>query len=236
VIQHGDVVSDRGRIVHRNLELLSAFHVTVPGPDLGLDALQVRETGEVLFSIGSDVPAPQVGQLRHGDLLSNSGTIVARNAELLARFHPAVSKDYGLDAVYVWPNGEIWFSTRDGFEDTQLGTIGSGDLLSDEGMVIFHNLELMAAFAPVEDVSSFGLDALFVVTDLTGPAAPSRFTNIVHNPGRGTVSMQWTGPGKVFQVLKAAQVNGLYMPISPLMPSVDYEDATGPGYYRLRQW
>src|SRR5207244_2853539 len=69
--------------------------------------------------------------VRRGDVLSSNGTIMRSSKQLLAGFHPVnAANDYGLDALYVWPNGEIWFSTEDDFQDQTLGTISAGDLLS----------------------------------------------------------------------------------------------------------
>jgi len=240
LIQHGDLVSNRGRIVHRNQALMAAFSIMPAAPDVGLDAVHVKDDGEVLFSINSNVFSERLGlTLQRGDLLSNRGVIVARNATLLSRFHPSLSKDYGLDALYVWPNGEVWFSTEDGFQDDELGPIGAGDLLSDQGLIVFRNLELMSAFAPLEDVASFGLDGLYIVTDITPPAAPPRFTSVQRD--LGAISLRWEGAGKVFQVLKAPQVTGPFTPLSALLPDqlfIDLDIGTEPGagFYRLGQW
>jgi len=239
-IQHGDLVSNRGRMVRRNQALLAEFGVMPVVPDVGLDAVHVKDDGELLFSISSNIFSERLGMtLQRGDLLSNRGTIVARNADLLGRFHPTTSKDFGLDALYVWPNGEVWFSTEEGFQDEELGQIGAGDLLSDQGLIVFRNLELMSAFAPLEDVSSFGLDALYIVTDITPPAPPPRFTGIQR--GLRSISLQWDGAGKVSQLLKAPQVNAPFTPLSGLMPDRLFIDAdvgteAGAGFYRLRQW
>src|SRR6266540_2130260 len=223
-IQHGDLVSNRGRMVQRNQALLAEFGVMPVVPDVGLDAVHVKDDGEVLFSISSNIFSERLGlTLQRGDLLSNRGTIVARNALLLGRFHPTTSKDFGLDALYVWPNGEVWFSTEEGFQDQELGPIGAGDLLSNQGLIVFRNLELLSAFAPLEDVSSFGLDALYIVTDFTPPAPPPRFTRV--NRGLRSISLQWDGTGKVFQLLKASQVNAPFTPLSGLMPDQLFIDA-----------
>src|SRR6185312_15673362 len=74
---------------------------------------------------------------------------------------------YGLDALIVRPAGEFWFSTTTGFIDQRLGSISDGDLLSTFGYVVARNSELLSAFAPIEDVNNFGLDAACV------PVAPS---------------------------------------------------------------
>ena len=226
--------------MQRNQALLGAFSVMSPAPDVGLDAVHVKDDGEVLFSISANIFSERLGvTLQRGDLLSSRGVIVARNARLLGSFHPTTSKDFGLDALYVWPSGEVWFSTEEGFQDQELGPVGAGDLLSDQGLIVFRNLELMSAFAPIEDVSSFGLDAFYIVADVTPPAPPPRFTSI--RRGFQSISLQWQGAGKVFQILKATQVRGPFTPLSLLSPDqmfidLDLGTGAGSGFYRLRQW
>lgn len=163
-LQEGDLLSAAGRVVARNQELTRAFPLPQPAPDLGLDAVQARGDGEILFSIKTPGDAGGSGRLGRGDLLSNRGRIVKSNAELLARFQPVDPRpDYGLDAFYVWPGGEIWFSTEEGFADLHAGFHASGDVLSDQGYVVMRNRDLVAALAPLEEVADFGCDALHVV-------------------------------------------------------------------------
>src|SRR5207249_8119820 len=47
-----------------------------------------------------------------------------------------------------------------------------------QGFVVFRNLELTAAFAPVEHPADFGLDALYIVTDAIPPAPAPRIDSI----------------------------------------------------------
>lgn len=240
-IHHGDLLSDRGRIVKRNQDLTRAFGLMPPSPDVGLDAIMAMPDGKYLFSITTDVFSENLGRfLRRGDLLSSAGVIVAGNSQLLSRFHPATAKDQGLDAVFVWPNGEIWFSIEEGFQDRELGPIGPGDLLSSQGIVIYRNLDLMSAFAPIEDLADFGLDALFVVTDLTATASRPRLTQIRRSDGK--THLEWEGTGRVFQVLQSGRVQGPYEPVSFIMPGLSFDDehamdANLPtGFYQIRQW
>ena len=116
-LHQGDLLSDRGRIVHGYAELIGVFGPEPPPADQGLDAVQLMESGEVYFSVEKDFFSERLGRLiRHGDLLSSLGQVVKTNRELLARFNPAEPKqDCGLDAIYVWPSGEVWFSTEIGF-------------------------------------------------------------------------------------------------------------------------
>ncbi len=169
-LKHGDLLSDRGYVVRTNEQLIAAF---VPMPvtaDVGLDAVSRSANREILFSIETSFFSEGLGRLvKHGDLLSSRGRIVRTNEELLANFDvqhiPAspLPPDYGLDAIVLRPEKEIWFSTEEGFQDANLGPISDGDLLSSRGYVVVRNLELVAAFRPVEDVNNFGLDAVSVV-------------------------------------------------------------------------
>ena len=214
-----------------------------PAPDVGLDAVHVLDSGEIRFSIASNIFSERLGVvLRHGDLLSSSGQVVRSNQQLLARFHPPkpLTNDYGLDALYVWPGGEIWFSLEQGFQDDAQGPIFGGDLLSDQGYIVFRNLELLNAFAPIEDPPSFGLDALYVVTDVIPPASGPRLS-ITGSAITRNASLTWTGPGRVFQVERAATLNLPFQPLSPVLPDLFYDEAGAltnrpQGYYRLRQW
>jgi hypothetical protein len=241
-LQNGDLLSTRGRILRRNQDLLAPFGLQPPAPDVGLDAVHVLDTGEILFSIPTSVFSERLSVTLHrGDLLSTIGTVVRSNEQLLARFHPAkATNDYGLDALYIWPSGEIWFSTEDVFDDSILGSILSGDLLSDQGYIVFNNQELLNAFAPTNAPSDIGLDALYVVTDATPPALAPRLA-IQVNTSTGSAVLAWQGQGRVFQLERATDVTGPFQPFSPILPDLSFDD---PGtftnraqtYYRLRQW
>jgi hypothetical protein len=241
-LQNGDLLSNKGRIFQRNQDLLAAF-VTEPATnDVGLDAVHVLETGEILFSIVTNVFSKGLNATLHqGDLLSSTGTIRRSNQQLLGRFHPTdTTNDYGLDALYVWPSGEIWFSTEIGFQDQVLGPVLAGDLLSDQGYIVFRNLELLETFAPKETLADFGLDALYIVTDAT-PPAPSSLLAIKMDGASGSASLTWKGQGKVFQVERAAAATGPFQLLSPILPDLFFEDLgaltnRGQSYYRLRQW
>ncbi|MHB8520109.1 MAG: hypothetical protein ACYDH9_05070 [Limisphaerales bacterium] len=242
-LHHGDLLSNRGRIVQTNAQLLAAFQPPAGTPDAGLDAVHVMDDGEILFSIATNVSSQSLNtMLGRGDILSNKGRVFKTNQQLLAAFHPAVTDyDYGLDALYVWPGGEVWFSTEEGFPDAQLGPVSSGDLLSDQGFIVYRNLELVSAFAPLEDVSNFGLDALFIVTDTTAPALPPRLPGFAFSASTGNASLNWTAKGRVFQVEKAGDVSGVFAPVSPVIPDSIWIDAgnsaaNAKAFYRLRQW
>jgi len=164
MISPGDLISNRGRVVKRNHELTGRLGVMPLVPDLGLDAVQVTRRGEILFSLPSDVWSETLGQIQHGDLVSNRGAIVKRNQPLLSAFGvPADQPDAGLDAVQVMPEGEILFSIQSNVVVNAGLTLGRGDILSDHGTVFRTNRELLANFHPAVTNRDFGLDALQIL-------------------------------------------------------------------------
>jgi hypothetical protein len=240
-LQEGDLLSESGTIVKRNQDLTAKFGLMPMVPDAGLDAVQVLDSGETLFSIRQDQVSELQGvKLGHGDLLSNTGVIRRTNASLLALFQPAQpGHDYGLDAFYVWPSGEVWFSTEEGFTDQVLGAIGDGDLLSDQGYIVFPNLELVSMFLPQDNLTNYGLRSLFVVTDAR--PALSAPTLAAQLDGAGGLRLSWTAKGRCFQVDKAPGVSGPFQAASPVLTANQWTDSLGadppsPVFYRLRQW
>jgi hypothetical protein len=238
---NGDLLSDRGAIVKRNVTLLAAFGVTAFRPDSGLDAVQLLPDGEILFSIRSNIVADAGLALGRGDILSDRGKIFRTNKQLLANFHPAVTnRDFGLDALHILPSGEIWFSVEESFGDTHLSTVLEGDLLSDRGYRVFRNSQLVAPFDPLNPNQDYGLDALYVIAD-TKPAYSSRFTKFHRNHVNGVVHLEWDGEGDVFQVEHSVSPYGPWLPCSPILPDVIFDDpcdltGAASGFYRLRSW
>ena len=87
--------------------------------------------------------------------------MVKRNEELTSRLGmmPGPPTDYGLDAVDVIRRGEILFSLpADVFSET-LGWLHHGDLLSNRGVIVKRNQDLLSAFQPTSS-SDAGLDAV----------------------------------------------------------------------------
>src|SRR5437016_1086619 len=162
-ISAGDLLSDRGRVVKSNIDLVGPLGIMPAVPDLGLDAVFVKGRGEIFFSLPVDVFSETLGPIQHGDLLSNHGYIVKRNQELLAPFSPASSADAGLDAVQVLADGQILFSIR-GNVVSKAGLLSRGDILSDRGSIYLTHQELLKSFQPSVTNHDFGLDAFYLFT------------------------------------------------------------------------
>jgi hypothetical protein len=224
-ISPGDLLSIDGTVYRTNRQLMGNFHPQPPTPDVGLDAVFVRPaTGEIWFSTEVDLFDEMIGDmLRHGDVLSDSGSIVATNRHLIRNFCPQpIFGDMGLDALHVLASGEIWFSTEEGwFDECRSVQINPGDLLSDAGYVVATERHLLAAFfdpggpAPPE----VGLDAVglpFVFADCgridVGPQGCLIFRP-EHRPD--FLFIENTGP---FGPGDRVFVSGIFNPASLLCP------------------
>jgi hypothetical protein len=241
MIHQGDLLSNRGRIVKRNQALLAAFGVAPGSADAGLDAVQLMPGGEILFSTRSNVVVSASLTLSNGDILSDQGRVFQTQKQLLALFHPAVTnQDFGLDAMRVFPDGEIWFSIAQGFTDNHLGPILPGDVLSNRGYRAFRNSDLVAAFQSADPSLDYGLDALFVVADAVSPQPSPRLVGITRVGPGNLMRLNWEGDGSVFELERASSPNGPWEACSPLLPDLSFDDACGVTnsqfFYRLRQW
>jgi hypothetical protein len=243
VLSDGDFALERtGDITH--WQDFMAIIADVPS-DPGLDGLHVESENKIYFSTKQDLNG-FAGPMGNGDIVlvettAPTGEIFRSNAELLNRFHPDEVQDYGLDAFYIWPNGEIWFSTATNFNDTQLGPISGGDLLSDAGYIVYRNADLTAALLPLGDPpTDFGLDTVVVVSDFTGVDGDAAIKATVDRT-TGLLTLSWKGAGREFQVERATEVTGPWEPVSPIIADLSYEDpqsitASGRAFYRVRQW
>lgn len=242
-LQEGDLLSERGKLLLTNQGLMAAFGIMPIVPDLGLDAVRWLDTGEWLFSIHTPAFSERLGvQLGRGDILGSSGRVVRSNAELLARFKPdAPDHDYGLDGFFIWPSGEIWFSTEEGFQDAALGPITDGDILSDDGYVVGKNLDLLRDFQPLEDLANFGLEGLFVVSDAAlPPGAAGPKVGIGPRPG-SIPTLTWTGSGRVFQVESTLWLSDPFAPVSLITTDTQWTEPPAfakrtERYFRVLSW
>jgi hypothetical protein len=162
-ISDGDLLSNRGRVVKQNIQLTGRLGVMPIVPNLGLDAVHITRHGEILFSIPGDVFSETLGPLHHGDLLSDHGSIVKRNQQLLAAFGPLSLVDAGLDGIQVMPDGEILFSITTNVVVNPTLTLRRGDILSDRGLVFMTQQQLLAKFHPAITGHDFGVDAFRIL-------------------------------------------------------------------------
>lgn len=221
-ILEGDLLSTRGDRVKSNQQLLNAFGPMPGFGDAGLDALHRTASGEILFSTRQDEFSEHLGvTLRHGDVLSDSGRVVASNQGLLSRFHPAnPDQDYGLDSIYRWESGEIWFSVETAFDDQELGRVGDGDLLSDRGYVVFRNRELMAPFGPLEDLADFGLQSAVPLATSTPPTKPPTLNLRLGGGPPASVTIEASGLGRAFRLRSAPAPTGPFEPLG--LPGLEH--------------
>ncbi len=234
----GHLLTGDGRILGTLEGMLKEFG-SVPAPVLppGIDALQVLDDGEVLFSTDADVPT-STGVLGHGDVLGSAGRVLYRAKELMAVFQPVAGSDpaqVGLDALHVWPHGEVWFSVSGGFESGTVGGIGPGDVLSSGGWVVYRNLELVGRFMPLEDLADFGLVGLMVVGDGSGSGGAVTLT--ATRVGEA-LRLGWSGEARVFQVESGSAVGGPYRVRSEVMLEREWTGLPSgeAGWYRVIGW
>jgi hypothetical protein len=244
----GDLLTDWGRILRTNSELFSAFVPSpVPRAGAGLGAVKVTDDGVVYFSVQTNFYSAKLGRtVQTGDLLTDSGDVVRSEAQLLANFNPAKpAADYGLNAVFLWPSGEVWFSTTQGFADTGTNFYEAGDLLSDQGYVVYRNAELLSAFAPTGGGTNLGLDAVYVITDIPPAGKGLGPANLAlpqpTNQPPASLAFEWSAGGHVVQLEKATSPAGPYLPASRidtdgpfLDPGVRTNQAQA--FYRLHEW
>ncbi|MCX8157938.1 MAG: hypothetical protein N3J91_16115 [Verrucomicrobiae bacterium] len=242
-LSHGDLLSHEGLVLKTYTQWLAPFAPMPPIPNAGLDAVGRLPDGTRVFSVRESFFSQSLGKvIRPGDLLREDGQIYRTAEQLLALFKTREPAEVGLDAVYLWPHGEIWFSTERGFQDDTLGPILEGDLLSSLGYVVFRNLDLLAPFQPLEDLADFGLDALHVVTDAKSPPAqPPRLLNLQFNRATGALNVAWDGDGQVFQLESAPTPLGPWQPVRPPEPGAATilnlpPEAPPMLFFRVRQW
>jgi hypothetical protein len=187
------------RICRQLISIASAALVAAAFPALAQDLpfknLKACEGGafstEEDFMMTRGEPFDGNPYISDGDLLSPSGEVCARNAELLQRFD--VRFDLGLDGVDILSlDGLIAFSTE---LDSPFGTFTAGDLLLTTGASI-PNSALVAAFGIRHDV---GLDELKFIGKIEDIR---RFIEFVQNTPRDG----WTGD-KLQAALKELNVD-----------------------------
>jgi hypothetical protein len=163
-ISSGDILSQTGRVVKRNYELVGGLGFMPVVPDLGVKDFDVMPGGEIGFSLEQGQFSETLGMLSTGDLLSDQGKVLKRWETLLAPLSPdPLLVPVGLGAVQVRDDGEIYFSAQNNFFSSKLGApVSSTDLLSDAGTVIEKGDQLLGAFGLKDPSLDCGLAAVFV--------------------------------------------------------------------------
>ena len=240
MVHHGDLVSLQGGLLKSYADFDSALGPQPPIPDLGLDAVFQQADGSYLFSIQKPTFSETLGVIvGRGDLVSTTGRIVATASQLLKVFHPLhPDQDYGLDSVFVWPTGEIWFSTEEAVPLEGGFFLSDGDLVSSTGRIVYRNLELLDRFGPLEDAANFGLDALVVATDVGLPDVQAPVVRIRVDSAGNTLVLEWTAPGRFFQVEQSDSPLGPFRPVTPIVLAQDQVLPTSrtASFYRVIQW
>jgi hypothetical protein len=245
----GDLVSNRGTLLRTNAQLIAAFAPSnPPALGVGLAAVKVMDSGEIYFSVQTGFYSGTLArQIQTGDLLSDSGELIESGQQMLASFQPADPKaDYGLAAFYRWPSsGETWFTTVQGFYDQGSNYYSAGDLLSDQGYVVYRNAEILSAFGASGGATGIGLDALFIVTDAVPPRQGATALLLGQptptNAPPASLALSWTGGDRVFQLNRSLTLAGPFSPASPIDPGPILIDPgiltnSTQAFYRLTQW
>jgi len=115
-ISPGDLLAEAGFVYRTNAQLLANFNPYDPDHpenpnlenDLGLDAAYVTPNGTVWFSVEECFWDRNWGYVSCGDVLSETGRVVRRNAPLLQGCDPLENyANFGVDALHlyraVWP-------------------------------------------------------------------------------------------------------------------------------------
>jgi hypothetical protein len=163
-ISSGDILSQTGRVVKRNYELVGRLGFMPVVPDLGVKDFDVLPGGEIGFSLEQGQFSERLGMLSTGDLLDDRGMVLQKWEALLESFAPdPLPIPFGLGAVQVRDDGEVYFSTQNSFFSSKLGaTVSSTDLLSDTGTVIEKGDQLLGAFDLKDPSLDCGLAAVYV--------------------------------------------------------------------------
>ncbi|HRI15241.1 MAG TPA: hypothetical protein PLX89_19780, partial [Verrucomicrobiota bacterium] len=105
-VHHGDLVSLAGQRVKSLVDFASVIGPEPPVTDLGLDAVEHLDDGTFVFSTRESVFSQVLGDtVSRGDVMATSGHRVRTQRELLQAFKPLhPERDYGLDALVVWPS------------------------------------------------------------------------------------------------------------------------------------
>jgi hypothetical protein len=209
--------------------------------DPGIDGIQFTSQSEFYFSVKRDsdyaIPSGARVRIRDSDIwwtdLQTHELRLARSREELFSFSEyrpwLTDEQVGIDAFYIWPSGEVWFSLRSSWT-------AHTAIYSSDGYGVFTDTFAFQAFKPAMDP---GLDAFLVITDLK-QFATVQSTLTTHLSPAGVATFEWMPTAGAYQVEAADSVSAPFRAASPVIATESFTDirpAAAPArFYRVRQW
>ena len=208
--------------------------------DPGIDGFQFTSATAFYFSIKRDtgyaLNSTTTVQLRDADIwwadLQTHELRLARSREQLFSYPDyqpwLADPQVGIDAFYIWPSGEVWFSLRSSWT-------AHTAIYSSDGYAVFTDEFVFKNFKPAVNP---GLDAFLVITDLAPVLSTPPALKIVISPT--ALLLNWPETGGAYQLESSATVNGQFQVASPVIPNPSLiaipDSNTRSRFYRIRQW
>lgn len=210
--------------------------------DPGIDGLHFTSPASFYFSVKRDatysIPNTAPITLRDGDIwwtdLQTHELRRSRSREELFAFPDyqpwLVDPSVGIDAFYIWPSGEVWFSLRSSWT-------AHTAIYSSDGYPVFTDTFIFESFKPATDP---GLDAFLVITDLTSTESAPPFIQPANISPTGDLTLHWQGAGGAYLVERASKISGPFESLSPITANQTFVfsmPTTNAGeFFRVRQW
>lgn len=164
-ISDGDLLNNRGQMVATQQELLAALAPRNPNTNYGLDAAYIRGTDpqghmEIWFSTDRSFYSQTLGRtITSGDIVSNTGELIASAGDLLKAFAPKGStSSLGVDSfsALLDDKGQVssylFSTTKSFYSNTLKRQIGANDLLSSDGTIAMTQADLTKNFGLIVPV------------------------------------------------------------------------------------
>ena len=209
--------------------------------DPGIDGIQFTSENAFYFSVKRDSDyATTAGagvRIRDGDIwwtdLQTHELRLARSREELfsySEYRPwLIDEQVGIDAFYIWPSGEVWFSLRSSWT-------AHTAIYSSDGYGVFTDTFAFQAFKPAADP---GLDAFLVITDLE-EIPKVQLTLNMHLSSMGVATLEWTPTAGAYQIETADSLFSPFRPASQVIATESFTSQrplTAPArFYRVRHW
>jgi hypothetical protein len=170
VIREGDLVAVNGTaiVVRRQEELLRAFQLMPPVPDLGLDAVSVQPAGEIWFSLRSPGFSKASGQHLPATCFGcGPGNPVKQEWW-------GVSRQSRARRIVGWMDstcGQRRFGSASSRASGPGARRDHGRRLAQRPGYVVAEPGFGSRFPAIEDLANFGLQGLFIVSDTSEPPA-----------------------------------------------------------------